>query len=320
MVETVEPSMSDREIDGTGIWIELSVEAHNECVEPVSELLSRYAYGQGVAVYEKYRQDPDGDNLHTDPERPATVVAYLPDDGEAQDTIRRIEEGLWHLRQIGEVGQLVRTQRPEEDWANSWKDYFHPLRIGNRFVIRPTWREFEPKAGDVVIDLDPGMAFGTGYHPTTELCLVWLEELDVTGKRILDVGAGSGILSIAAVKLGASSVDAVEIDDVAGRALAENLNTNGVRDVVSVSIGDFGATSSGDERYDLVIANIISSILIKLAKPLSRSVEKDGRLLLSGVIDRHAAEVRATFESLNLTVLEERKQGDWIALLLEPNG
>lgn len=305
--------------DSGTTWLELSVEADSESVEAVTEVMSRYAYGQGVAVYEQYRQDPDGDNLTPDPERPVTVVAYVPAGDGSAVQIRQVEEGLWHLRQIGHVGPLMMLQRPEEDWANAWKEHFHVLRIGRRFVIRPSWREFEPGPEDLVIDLDPGMAFGTGHHPTTELCLRWLEDLPVEGKSILDVGAGSGILSIAAARLGAGPIDAVEVDDVAARALTENLEMNGVDQRIRVHVGDFGAGVGLNRTYALVIANIISSILIRLAEPLSRAVSSDGRLLLSGVIDRHLDQVKSTFGDLGMNVVEERQIGDWYALLLERN-
>jgi ribosomal protein L11 methyltransferase len=311
--------MIDQSNAPQGNWLELSVDVDSEAVEPVAELMSRYAYGQGVAVYEQYKQDPDGDNLEPDPTRPVAVVAYLPQNAETDQQVRRIEEGLWHLRHLGEIGELKRTERPEEDWANAWKEHFQVLRIGEHFVIRPTWREYEAQDGDLVIDLDPGMAFGTGHHPTTELCLRWLEEVDVADKRVLDVGAGSGILSIAAMLLKAKSVHAAEVDEVAARALRENLEMNGVLESVEVSVGDFGATETAGEQYELVVANIISSVLVRLAEPICAAVAPSGQLLLSGVIEQHIENVRAAFGAEGMTILEERQQGDWIAMLLERN-
>jgi ribosomal protein L11 methyltransferase len=316
---TGENTMIDEKNAPGGNWVELSVISDSEAVEAVAELMSRHAYGQGVALYEQYYQDPDGDNLRPDATKPVKVVAYLPENAETEQQLRRIEEGLWHLRQIGEVGELQRELRPEEDWANAWKEHFQVLRIGDRFVIRPTWREYEPETNDLVIDLDPGMAFGTGHHPTTELCLRWMEQLPLENTRVLDVGAGSGILSIAAIRLGASSVDAIEIDDVAGRALVENLEMNDVSDRVSVKVGDFGKHGSAESTYDFVIANIISSILTRLAEPLTAALSEDGTLLLSGVIEQHLENVRAAFGAEGLTVCEERQQGDWFALLLKRN-
>jgi ribosomal protein L11 methyltransferase len=309
-------AMDNAETGSVGDWLELSVEADSESVEAVSELMSRYAYGHGVAVYEHYRQDPDGDNLETDPSRPVTVVAYVPSGPQSSELIQRIENGLWHLRQIGPIGPLMQTERPEEDWANAWKEHFNVLRIGRRFVIRPTWREYHPEPDDIVIDLDPGMAFGTGHHPTTELCLRWLEDLPVAGKRAIDVGAGSGILTVALDRLGATSIDAVEVDEVAARALRENLSLNRVSDNVRTCVGDFGDGHCSNGQYDLVVANIISSILLKLSDRLVQAVAPGGVLLLSGVIDRHLDPIHKTYSELGMRIIEQRQIGDWFALLL----
>ena len=306
----------ERAESSASTWLELSVEADSESVEAVSELMSRYVYG-GVAVYEQYRQDPNGDNLTTDPTKPVMVVGYVSADDQSVGIVRKLEEGLWHLRHIGPVGPLMQREQPEEDWANAWKEHFQVLRIGRRFVIRPTWREYVPEPDDLIIDLDPGMAFGTGHHPTTELCLRWLEDLDVDGKRVLDVGAGSGILTIAASLLGASEIDCIEVDDIAARALRENLELNAVSAKTRVIVGDFLENETTDGQYDLVLANIISSILLRLANPLSRAVRPGGQLVLSGVIERHVEHVRNRFSEHGMRVVDERKIGDWFAMLLE---
>lgn len=302
-----EPAMS---------WVELSVEADAESVESVAELLSRFGYNQGVVIQEPYVQDPDGDHLAIDPTRPVAVSTYLPRDERLDETLRRIDEGLWHLRQIGTIGEPIISERPEEDWANAWKEHFQVTRIGRRFVVRPSWREYAPRQDDIVIDLDPGMAFGTGLHPSTELCLHWLEELPLAGTRLLDAGAGSGILSIAALKLGAASVDAIEIDPIAAKALRHNLELNGLVDRVEVRVGDAGSLASGAGKvYDLILANMISSVLIHVSDGLARVARPGTQLVLSGVIEAHEAEVIAAYQRLGFSVEGRRAAKDWVSLL-----
>ncbi|HET9017046.1 MAG TPA: 50S ribosomal protein L11 methyltransferase [Thermomicrobiaceae bacterium] len=298
-------------------WLEVRVQADAESVESVAELLSRFGYNQGVVVEEPFVQDADGDNLTIDPTRPVSVSTYLPRDVDLDERVRRLREGLWHLRQIGAVGDVETVDRPEEDWANAWKEHFQVTRLGRRFVVRPSWRPYEPRPDDVVIDLDPGMAFGTGLHPTTELCMRWLEDLPVAGRHVLDAGAGSGILSIAAVKLGAADVDAVEVDPVSISALRHNIELNALSERIRVVLGDVSAVLDEGRRYDLILANILSSILIRVAGSLVSAARPGGRLVLSGIIEVHEAEVVATFESLGCRLVERRAAADWVALLLE---
>lgn len=297
-------------------WVEVRVDADAESVESVADLLGRYGYNQGVVVHEPYTQDADGDQLTIDPTRPVQVSTYLPRDAQLKGHLRKIQEGLWHLRQLGVVSDPVTEDRPEEDWANAWKEHFQVTRIGRHFVVRPSWRTYEPGPDDVVIDLDPGMAFGTGLHPTTELCLRWLEDLPVAGWSVLDVGAGSGILSIAACKLGASPVHAVEIDPVAVKALRHNLELNGLRDRVEVTLGDAGRALAPGEGFDLVLANMISSVLLRAADGIAAAIRPGGLLVLSGVIEAHEAEVLAAFTERELTLRERRVAGDWVSFLL----
>ncbi len=297
-------------------WLEVRVDADAESVDAVTELFGRFGYNQGVVIQEPYVQDEDGDHLEIDPVRPVAVSTYLPVDGRLEGTLRRIEEGLWHLGQIGTVGQLQTHDRPENDWANAWKEHFPVTRIGRRFVIRPSWLTYEPRAEDVVIDLDPGMAFGTGLHPTTDLCLRVLENLDLSGRRMLDAGAGSGILSIAAAKLGTDSVDALEIDPVAVEVLRENIERNGLTGQVRVLPGDITKSAPESGEYDVVVANIISRILISAAPMLASVVRSGGLLVLSGVIEAHEPEVIDAFQRAGFAIRERRVAGDWVALVL----
>ena len=299
---------------GNGHWAELSVEANADSIESVAELLSRYAYNEGIVIQEPYVQDADGDHFRVDPTRPVVITAYVPLDADFPATERRVRESLWHLRQLGVVSDLTVREVVEEDWANAWKEHFQVTRIGRRVVVRPSWRPYAAQPDEIVIDLDPGAAFGTGLHPTTALCVRALEERDLTGLRVLDAGAGSGILSIAAAKLGAAAVDAIEIDGVALGTLRHNINLNGLSDRVVVRQDDVTTMPPNAGVYDLIVANILSRILIVAAPNLTAALRPGGTLLLSGVIEAHEPEVTAAYEGLGLRVTSRDAAGDWVLL------
>jgi ribosomal protein L11 methyltransferase len=295
-------------------WIELAVQADNEAVEAVSEIFSRYGYQGGVAIEEPFDQEPDGDNLSVAAGRPFVVRTYIPDDPAARETIEAVERALWHLGQMRYVGPLATAPRAEEDWANAWKEHFHVHRVGARTVIRPPWREYTRQPGDVVIDLDPGMAFGTGLHPSTQLCLVALEERMRPGMRVLDVGCGSGILTIAAARQGAASVDALDVEPVAVRAARENVARNGLGAPIRVAVGTVEATPEFAGRYDLVVANIIARIIRDLAGPLVGALAPGGRLITSGIIVDRADEVHAALARAGLAAIEHHRMEDWVMI------
>jgi ribosomal protein L11 methyltransferase len=298
----------------SGGWIELAVQADNEAVEAVTEIFSRYGYGGGVAIDEPFDQEKDGDNLRIATDRPFTVRTYLPDDEQAREKIEALERALWHLGQMRYVGPLTIGQREEEDWANAWKEHFYVHRVGERTVIRPPWRDYARQEGDIVIDLDPGMAFGTGLHPSTQLCLIALEERMRPGMRVLDVGVGSGVLTIAAARHGASAIDAVDVEPVAVRATRDNIARNELAVPIRVAVGTVEETEEFAGRYDLVVANIIARIIIDLASPLIAACAPGGRLIASGVIIDRADEVRAALEAAGLTAIEQHNMGDWVCI------
>ena len=293
------------------------MDADVQSVDAVVELFSRYVYNQGVVLSEPFIQDPDGDNLEIDPTRPVTVSGYLPVNDATEASVRSIDEGLWHLRQLGTVGELTRRVQHEEDWANAWKEHFQVTRIARHFVVRPTWREYLAGPDDVVIDLDPGMAFGTGLHPTTALCLGWLESLDLADARVLDAGAGSGILSIAAAKLKARSVDALEIDPVAVSALRQNVALNHLEERIQTWTADVTQPLPVAGTYDVILANIISRILVLAATSLALAAREATVMVLSGVIEAHEPDVVTTFADLGFRVEGRRVSGDWVSLLVK---
>src|SRR4051794_19827523 len=253
-----------------GAWLELAVSADHEAVEAVSEILSRAAPG-GTSVEPAFELVEEGLAARVDLERPAQVRAHLPliDVARVRDAVARAERDLGHLQAFGlrPTGDLTTRVGREEDWANAWKAHFPVLRVGRRIVIRPTWRRHRRQPGDVVLALDPGMAFGTGLHPTTRLCLAALEDLAERGgidasTRVLDVGSGSGILSIAAGLLGARAVLAVDVDPIAVAASAANARRNRLARVIATRDG---SVPTGDGPFDVVLANLIAGLLVTLA-------------------------------------------------------
>jgi ribosomal protein L11 methyltransferase len=297
-----------------GTWLELAVESDSEAVEAVAELFARHGYNQGVVVEEAFTQDQDGDNLAVDPTRPVMVRTFLAEADANAGTIEAIRQALWHLGRMRHVGDLQVTRRREEDWANAWKAHFSVHRIGRRVTVCAPWHEYTPGADEVVVELDPGMAFGTGLHPSTRLTMLALEESLRPDDTVLDVGAGSGILSIAAALLGASRVDGVDIEPVAVRSARENAARNGVADRVRIEEGSVGPGAPFSGEYDLVLANIIARILIELAPHLAAAVKPGGALVLAGIIEPREADVAATFDALGLTRAGRGQSEDWVRL------
>jgi len=308
-----------------GTWLELAVAADFEAVEAVSEILARAAPG-GTSVEPAFELVDEGLAARVDIARPAQVRAHLPlsDAAAVRAAVERAERELGHLQAFGlrPIGDLTVRIVREADWANAWKAHFPVMRIGRRIVIRPTWRRHRRLPGDVVLALDPGMAFGTGLHPTTRLCLAALETLADRGvltsggkgggaARVLDVGSGSGILSIAAGLLGARSVLAVDVDPLAVAASAANARRNRLGRVIRARVG---SSPSGDGPFDVVLANLIASLLISLADGLAEDLRPGGTLLASGIFENREVAVAEAFRARGLAIVNRWTEGDWVAL------
>jgi ribosomal protein L11 methyltransferase len=308
-------------------WFEIAVAADDEAIEAVAEIFR--ANGYGVAIDEPFVQPRLDEAPLRDPTRRPIVKTYVPDDERAPETQRRIEEALWHVSQLRLVEPLGVRRIAEEDWANAWKDFFPVLHIGRHTVIIPAWRRHRKVDGEVRIRLDPGMAFGTGMHPTTRLCLEAVENLVTPGMRVLDVGTGSAILSIAAAHSGAGEVVGVDVDPVAVKSARENVALNHLTRRVLIFEGSIDAVFSTPvatrlrrratepERalqFDLVLANITARANAAIAPLLARALHPQGKLVASGIIEDAAPIAESAFEEAGLRVIDRQQEGDWLAL------
>ncbi len=294
-------------------------------MEAVSEILGRVATG-GTSVEPGFELTDEGLGARPDPTRPVIVRAYVParDAAAIQAAIAEVDTALGHLRafDLRPIGELETRIVNEADWADAWKQHFPVLRIGQRIVIRPTWRRHRRAAEDVVLALDPGMAFGTGLHPTTRLCLMALEDAAARGvlatggaadgtARILDVGCGSGILAIAAVKLGAGEAFGVDTDSIAIEATESNARRNAVARRLRARAGSL---PSRRPPHDVVLANLIASLLVMLATDLAAELRPGGTLIASGIFIDREGDVREAFAAAGLEVTRRLGEGDWVAL------
>lgn len=297
-------------------WLELTIEAAAEDVEPVAELFRRFGHG-GVVIEENVIVSEDGDSYSVNPQKPALVKTYLPMDKSVRQQKKKIADGLRYLSMIHPFGPLVQKELAEEDWANAWKEHFHVHRVGEHIVVKPSWREYPPAEDDVVIEIDPGMAFGTGLHPSTKLCLVAIERLLEPGTSVLDLGTGSGILAIGAAKLGAASVLALDTDTVAVAAATENVKANGLEEIIRVSQCTLGQGQETLGPFNLIVANIIARVINELAEEMLRCVAQGGVMICGGILDERLGEVVSRFETLGAKVHEVCAEDDWRTVIIQ---
>ncbi len=271
--------------------------ASEEAVEAVSEILSRVGHGGGVAV----ELPLEGGTSHL-------VKAYLPYDRVARVRVRRVREALGHLAafDLAPLGALEVRRIADEDWLTAWREHYRPVVVG-RFLIKPTWVDVE-RTDHIVVELDPGMAFGTGLHPTTQQMLEALSSLDLGGKSVLDVGTGSGILALAARAAGAGRVEAVDIDPVAVRTARENVART------SIVVREGSAADVGG-AFDVVLANIVARVIGELAPALRARTARGGTLLVAGLIRDAEEAARAALEASGFRVTSRDERGDWVALV-----
>ena len=284
------------------MWQEVSISVPFEYVEPISYLFDRYGYGLTM--------EDDGPEL-------IKLRTYLPSD--ARQRFSHIEVGVNLASLIQPLGELTVTPLDEDaDWQNAWKAHFTLLKIGKRLVIKPSWIEYEAKDGELLIELDPGLAFGTGYHPTTYTCLEAMEQLVQPGMNVLDLGCGSGILTIAAIKLGAGQVTALDIDPQAVQASRQNFRRTRIREQVSLDQGSLPHKLAPAGAFDLALANISARGIRERAPDILQALRPGGVLVASGIIEEQHAETEEALIQTGFTDIEVWPKEDWVTLTCRP--
>lgn len=306
-------------------WSEVSVHTTQEAVEPICNIFHE-AGASGVVIEDptelvKEREDRFGEIYQLSPsdypEEGVIVKAYLVVNSTLVGTIEAIKEaitGLLHYDIDIGFNKVTSSEVNEEDWATAWKKYYKPVKVSSHITITPTWEKYQPQSDqECVIELDPGMAFGTGTHPTTVLCIQAIEKKLTNGDYVIDVGTGTGVLSIAAAKLGAAKVLALDLDEVAVNSAKLNVTLNKVQDVVTVKQNNL--LEQVEEKADLIVANILAEVIVRFVDDASSLLKKDGTFIASGIIKVKKQEVKAAILAEDFIIEETLEMDDWVAFI-----
>ncbi len=307
-------------------WMEVVIHTTTMGADIVSEMLMTVG-AVGTMIEDRYdvtsskKEDGMWDLIDEDVlahmSEDVLVKAYFKDDMSAQETLLLVREKLAEIARIDmgfDMGSLALGQSSvhEQDWAENWKKYYKPFRAGSRLVIKPSWEPYEAQENDLVLELDPGMAFGTGTHETTFMCMEQLEAFVTPGCKAIDVGCGSGILGLAAAKLGAADVLAIDLDELAVKVAKENTEKNGLSDKVRVVHGDL--LEKSDEMADVIVANIIADVICFLCGPAKRHLLPGGTFICSGIIREREEDVQRALAAAGYTVCRRLAKGEWVCL------
>lgn len=306
-------------------WSEIGIHTTNEAIEPISNILHE-AGASGVVIEDPFelsreREDRFGEIYQLNPDdyplEGVIIKAYLPINSFLGETVEGIKSAINNLILFNiDVGknQVTISEVNEEEWATAWKKYYNPVKISEKFTIVPTWEEYTPVNSDeLIIELDPGMAFGTGTHPTTVMCIQSLEKTVKKDDNIIDVGTGSGVLSIAAAMLGANHVKALDLDEVAVQSARINIKLNKVNDHVTVSQNNLLDGIEGP--VDIVVANILAEVILRFVDDVAKVVKTDGFFIASGIIQQKKELVREAIISKGFTIEETLVMEDWVAII-----
>ena len=306
-------------------WTEVLIKVDPQAVEAVTDIL--YGLGaQGVAIdepvdVERLREDElywdyiDEKLLENDTEETKIMAYFSEEETNLPEKIAVIKEKIRNLTEFGlsiGSGTVELSNVNQEDWESAWKQYFKPVHVTDRIVVKPEWEEYSPQEGEIVIEIDPGMAFGTGTHETTSMCINQIEKNLKAGDRVIDIGSGSGILSMAAVLLGAEKATGVDLDPVAVRVALENVELNNLQDKIDILHGNL--TDVIREKADIVVANIMADIILILLEDVREFIKDDGMFISSGIIQEKRAAVEARLLEKNFRIVEVETKGEWCAI------
>lgn len=312
-------------------WTKFSLETTTQAVDLVSNMLDELGI-EGIEIEDKVPiTEEEKKEMFIDilPELgeddgKATISFYISNDEDKDSILSSVKEGLVELADFVEVGNMEITvsETEDKDWINNWKQYWKPFRVADDIIIKPTWETLEEKNdNDLVIEIDPGTAFGTGSHETTRLCIQGLRKYITDETVLLDVGSGSGILSIIGLKLGAKSALGTDIDPNAIHAMYENAKVNGItEEEFTVKIGNIIDDQTlqeevGMEKYDIVVANILADVIIPLSSKVGQHMKKGGLYITSGIIYMKRDEVKEVIEKNGFTIVEENEMGEWVSFV-----
>lgn len=307
-------------------WYEIRINTTDEASDAVAEMLTTMGAG-GVAIKDPF-------DIRKEIEKPGTldyadddflealgedviISAYFQNGLDINDLLKQINDGLMNISQFLDTGKGLEGygEVDDEDWSTAWKKYYKPFRLTDRIVIKPTWEEYRAEENDIIVEMDPGMAFGTGTHETTQMCSILLDKYMSANHDVLDVGCGTGILSIIASKLGAKKIEAIDIDEVAVRVAKENIEMNGEAGKIKAFQAVLSDLKAGDEKFDIIVANIIANVIVDLSSLIPYYLKKNSLFITSGIIKERKQDVIDACLKNGMSFIDDLEMGEWVAMV-----
>ncbi len=309
-------------------WYEIRINTTDEASDAVSDMLTTMGAG-GVAIQDPFdiRKEIQKPNTldYADDEflealgEDVIIKAYFQNGLSIDDLLKQINDGLRNISQFLDVGKGLEGygEVDDEDWSTAWKKYYKPFKLTDRIVIKPTWEEYSADKNDIIVEMDPGMAFGTGTHETTQMCSIFLDKYMKNDSEVLDIGCGTGILSIIASKLGAKKVKAIDIDEVAVKVARENIEINGESSKIEAFQGILSDLNAEDQKFDIIVANIIANVIIDLSSHIPYYLKKNSLFITSGIIKERKQDVMDACSKSGMSCIDTLEMGEWVAMVFK---